>query len=199
MSSLVFHIQTAVTTINEILADLGFEQVDSDAKTHIYMYRNTTNQQVRVIFSINPNNIRESIIEDVVENTFIYNESFKSTDVVIIVIQDEMNENMQETINQRLKNEWEEFGRLIVVMSLKKLQFNILKHEIVPKHTLMTEREVSEMHQQFNITDVSQLPEISRFDPVAMCLLMKPGDTCKIERSSKTAITTTYYRYCLNI
>ena len=50
--------------------------------------------------------------------------------------------------------------------------------------------------QKYGIKDNSELPDISRYDPVAQAIGMKPGQMCKILRPSKTAITTDYYRIC---
>ena len=47
-----------------------------------------------------------------------------------------------------------------------------------------------------NIKNNDQFPKISRYDPVAQAIGIKPGEICKIIRSSKTAITTDYYRLC---
>jgi DNA-directed RNA polymerase subunit H (RpoH/RPB5) len=41
------------------------------------------------------------------------------------------------------------------------------------------------------------LPEISRFDPQALVVGLRPGDICKIDRSSVTALNTNYYRICI--
>ena len=51
--------------------------------------------------------------------------------------------------------------------------------------------------KKFNIVNNSQLPEISRFDPVAQSLCMRPGEVCEILRPSKTAIKSPYYRICI--
>ena len=53
--------------------------------------------------------------------------------------------------------------------------------------------------KKFNIINVKQLPDISRFDPVAQAIGMRPGDICCIERPSKTAIISKYYRYCTQV
>ena len=45
--------------------------------------------------------------------------------------------------------------------------------------------------------DDNQLPEISRFDPVAQAIGMRPGNICEIIRPSKTAIYAPYYRICV--
>lgn len=41
-----------------------------------------------------------------------------------------------------------------------------------------------------------EFPEISRFDPVAKTIGLRPGKLCKITRSSPTAVESNYYRLC---
>ena len=82
--------------------------------------------------------------------------------------------------------------------NVKESIFNILEHSLVPPHKILTDDEKKKVYKQYNITNDSQFPEISRFDPVASALGMRPGDLCKIERPSPTAITSTYYRLCIH-
>ena len=42
------------------------------------------------------------------------------------------------------------------------------------------------------------IPNISRFDPVAQVIGIRPGEYCEIIRPSKTSITSKYYRICSN-
>jgi DNA-directed RNA polymerase subunit H (RpoH/RPB5) len=42
------------------------------------------------------------------------------------------------------------------------------------------------------------LPEISRFDPQALAICLRPGDIVKFLRGSETAGTYNYYRVCVN-
>jgi DNA-directed RNA polymerase subunit H (RpoH/RPB5) len=82
---------------------------------------------------------------------------------------------------------------------LKRLQFNILDHELVPPHIVLTDEEKNDFLKKYNIdTPKTQVPQISRFDPVAGAIFLKPGQICKIIRPSKTAIKGLYYRYCIN-
>jgi DNA-directed RNA polymerase subunit H len=91
---------------------------------------------------------------------------------------------------------WEQDGIFIVIYNLDRLQFNILDHEYVPKHIILNDNEINEMKKRYNITKNTELPEISRYDPVAQAIGMRPGQICKIIRPSKTAITADYYRLC---
>ena len=83
------------------------------------------------------------------------------------------------------------------VISIEYLQFNILDHHMVPEHTILTEEEKEEVCNAYYITKDDQFPEISRFDPVARAIGLRPGQLCKILRNSKTAIQSEYYRLCI--
>ena len=58
------------------------------------------------------------------------------------------------------------------------------------------QEEEQTIRNKFNIREDSQFPEISRFDPVAMALGLRPKELCEIIRPSKTSIETKYYRLC---
>ena len=119
--------------------------------------------------------------------------SLKKEDTLFIIIKDDPNE----TIINELKHIWEKDGIFIVIESIKRLQFNILNHVLVPSHRVMDEKEVKDVMIKYNITDKSQFPDISRFDPVARVIGLRPGQVCNIIRASKTAIETNYYRVCV--
>jgi DNA-directed RNA polymerase subunit H (RpoH/RPB5) len=112
-------------------------------------------------------------------------------DTLIIVTKQEV-----KTMNQYLNQLFLQ-GRFIVLLSLDRLQFNILNHQYVPPHTILSKEEQDEMMKKYNVGDKSQLPDISRYDPVALAIGMRPGDVCKIDRPSKSAIHSTYYRVCV--
>jgi DNA-directed RNA polymerase subunit H len=104
---------------------------------------------------------------------------------------------MNETITNELIHLWEKDGIFIVIESIKRLQFNILNHSLVPKHRVMSEDEVIKVMVKHNINDRKQFPDISRFDPVARVIGLRPGQVCHIVRPSKTAVIADYYRICV--
>jgi DNA-directed RNA polymerase subunit H len=104
---------------------------------------------------------------------------------------------VNETIINELKHIWETDGIFIVFESIKRLQFNILEHVLVPEHRVMTQIEVENIMKKYNITDKVQFPDISRFDPVARVIGLRPGQVCHIVRPSKTSIEANYYRVCV--
>jgi DNA-directed RNA polymerase subunit H len=131
-------------------------------------------------------------INDYIDDLFNLEQVLSKGDTLIIVIKQEPHEPLLNILRQI----WEQDGIFIIVYNLERLQFNILEHSYVPKHEIMNETEISEMKHKYNIKNDLEIPEISRFDPVAMAIGMRPGDVCKIVRPSKTAITADYYRLC---
>jgi len=137
--------------------------------------------------------IRPPNLQEMIDDLFNLEEILKKEDVLYIIIKDEPNE----TLINELKHIWEKDGIFIIIESIKRLQFNILNHTLVPVHRVMSEEEALEVMKKFNIKDKSLFPDISRFDPVARAIGLRPGNICHIIRPSKTAIETNYYRVCV--
>ena len=137
--------------------------------------------------------IRPANLQEMIDDLFNLEEILKKDDTLFIIIKDEINE----TLTNELKHIWERDGIFIVIESIKRLQFNILNHTLVPKHIVIPETEVIEIMKKYNITNKIQFPDISRFDPVSKAIGLRPGQVCKITRFSKTAIETFYYRICV--
>jgi DNA-directed RNA polymerase subunit H (RpoH/RPB5) len=137
--------------------------------------------------------IRPANIQEMIDDLFNLEEILTKDDTLFIVSKDEMNE----TIINELKHIWEKDRIFIVIENIKRLQYNILNHTLVPEHTIVSDEQVDEVMKKYNIKNKNEFPDISRFDPVARVIGMRPGNVCKIIRPSKTAITTDYYRVCI--
>ena len=132
-------------------------------------------------------------IQEMIDDLFVLTETLKKTDTLFIIIKDEPND----TLINDIKHIWDSEGVFIVIESIKRLQFNILNHVLVPSHRVMLETEVKKIMKKYNLLEKTQFPEISRFDPVAKIIGLRPGNVCHIIRPSKTAIETNYYRVCI--
>ena len=78
-------------------------------------------------------------------------------------------------------------------------KFDILRHQLVPKHVIMTKEEVDALLDRFKIKLV-QLPRISVDDPVVQMLGAKKNDVIRIERDSETSVDKSdYYRFVVKI
>jgi DNA-directed RNA polymerase subunit H (RpoH/RPB5) len=137
--------------------------------------------------------IRPPNIHEMIDDLFILTEPLKKNDTLYIITKDNVNDSL---INE-LKHIWERDGIFIIIENIKYLQFNILNHVLVPSHEVMKNDEVTNVMMKYNITDKNQFPDISRFDPVARAIGLRPGQVCHIIRPSKTAIETDYYRVCV--
>ena len=76
-------------------------------------------------------------------------------------------------------------------------KFNVLEHELVPDHILLTEEETQELLTKYGITR-GQLPKIKSSDVVVKQINAKPGDVLKIIRKSLTAGKAVAYRLVID-
>ncbi len=132
-------------------------------------------------------------IQEMIDDLFNLEETLTKDDTLFIIIKDDMND----TMSNELKHIWEKDQIFVVLENISRLQFNILEHSYVPSHRVMTDAEVDVVMKKYNITDLVQFPDISRFDPVARVIGLRPGKVCHIVRPSKTSITSDYYRVCV--
>lgn len=70
---------------------------------------------------------------------------------------------------------------------------DVSTHFLVSKHSKLPETEKRQLLEQYKI-ELTALPRILRTDPALGKLTTKVGDLIKVERKSKTAGTSTYYR-----
>lgn len=73
------------------------------------------------------------------------------------------------------------------------MTFDVTKHHLVPKHTKLGEVEKSKILGKYGIESQS-FPKILSDDPAIKKLDVKSGDVIKIDRQSKTAGVSEYYR-----
>jgi DNA-directed RNA polymerase subunit H (RpoH/RPB5) len=161
--------------------DMILEKESPDNKTKIYI-------RYYLAKSLRPANLQEMI-----DDLFNVEEVLNKNDILMIVVKDEVNE----TLVNALKHIWEQDKIFIIIQNLKRLQFNVLKHILVPPHRILSDAEILAVKTRYNIMNDNQFPNISRFDPVAQAIGIRPGQVCEIIRQSKTAITAPYYRICL--
>ena len=165
----------------DMILEKYVQDVDLKRKPKIYI-------RYYLAKSLRPQNLQEMI-----DDLFNVEEILSKYDTLFIVVKDEVNE----TLINAIKHIWEQDKIFIVIQNLKRLQFNILKHVLVPPHRVLSNSEVLKVKTRYNIMSDSQFPDISRFDPVAQAIGIRPGQVCEIIRPSKTAISAPYYRICM--
>lgn len=85
-------------------------------------------------------------------------------------------------------------SRSVVLTMSEEQEINVLEHELVPKHEILSPEEAIEVLKKLGVSP-KQLPWITVDDPVVKALGAKPGDIIKITRKSPTAGVSVAYRY----
>jgi DNA-directed RNA polymerase subunit H len=132
-------------------------------------------------------------VQEIIDDLFYLEQVLTKEDTLYIITRSDSNE----TLTQLMKHIWEQDGILVILQNIKRLQFNILEHELVPVHRVLTREEKEAIMRKYNLTQEDQFPEISRFDPVAQAIFLRPGDVCEIKRYHRTALASFYYRLCV--
>jgi len=161
--------------------DMLLTHVENGRKTYVCYY---------VEKAVRPQNLH-----DMIDDLYHMDDKMLSeTDNLMLVVKDEPND----TLNNLILNVYATNNIYINIRYLDQLQFNVLEHSMVPKHTILTPKEDEMFRKKYNIKNNSDIPEIGRFDPPAQAICLKPGEICHIIRPSKTAVVESYYRFCVN-
>lgn len=133
-----------------------------------------------------------SHVYDYVDDLFDIEDVLSNDDDLIIVSKDKMNATMKNLLEELYIKD----NKFVTIYNLHDYLFNILNHDMVPEHTILSKEETDDIVKKYNINKMKEFPEISRFDKVAMAIGLRPSHVCKIVRSSPTSITGVYYRMC---
>ena len=201
---LIKEIYKSRNTIIEILEERGYDTSDYANFTYDELYTMIQNEQLNLLLKKNGTKqvyvkynitkvLRPNNIYDIVEDIFHIENILTKNDDIIIINKDEPNETIQNTV----KDIWLRDSVYVSILNIARLQFNILKHVLVPKHTILNSEEKKIFIEKYNITSNEMIPTISYFSPISLVLGIRPGDICKIERFSKTAIDSNFYRICI--
>ena len=155
------------------------KELDDETKQRVYVKYHLGKR-------INPN-----YISDYVDDLFNIEEKLSKKDQLILIISENINDTMKKTLIEYFNE-----GYFMTMFNLDDLSYNILDHTLVPTHTIMNNDEKETIKQKYNVMNDTQFPEISRFDPVAKVIGLRPGELCEISRKSRTAIVSKYYRIC---
>lgn len=204
MSTIVSQLYNSRIVLLEQLKTRGFDVEDylhfssneirvmyTNKQLDILVTNPVTKKKVYVKYHITTK-LRPAHVYDVIEDLFNLEDILLPSDDLIIITKDKIPDTLTKLMNSMYIRDHIFF----VIFNIKQLSFNILNHALVPPHRILNKEEEAEIREKFNIKEDSQLPEISRFDPVAMAIGMRPKQVCEIIRPSKTSIETKYYRLC---
>lgn len=205
-SNKILSVYNSRNTLVEILTEKGYKtddyntfsinEVDAmykNTQLDMLLTHNTNNRKIYIKYYLKAKQIKKPDLDDIIEDLYFIENVLTKEDCLIIVTEDEPND----TIIAKINYLYEHDGIFIVIHNIKRLQYNILKHTLVPKANILSTAEVDALKERFNLTSVKQLPEVSRFDPQSLAICLRPGEVCKYDRKSATALNTEYYRVCV--
>jgi len=172
-------------TINEISIMLETNQLD------MLLENSKIQKKIYVRYYVSKV-LKPQNIYDMVEDLFHLESILSKKDDFIIITKDEPND----TLKQNIKDIWMSDYIYISLLNIKRLQFNGLKHDSVPRHIKLSEIEKEEYKKKYNILSDKQIADISYFDPISLLSGFRPGDIIHIKRKSRTAIESDFYRMC---
>tara|TARA_B100001093_G_scaffold331458_1_gene316478 strand:- start:352 stop:993 length:642 start_codon:yes stop_codon:yes gene_type:complete len=175
-----FSINEVQTMYNNKQLDMLLEHKDSNKKMYI---------KYNIFTKLRPQNVN-----DFIEDFYNIENLLDKDDDFIIIIKNKPNTSLANLLKTIYNNE----GIYLNIIDMHTCLFNILNHKFVPSHRVLSDEEKEEVIKKYNVVKDSELPEISRFDPVAKVIGLRPNQLCEITRSSSTSITTKYYRLCYN-
>lgn len=205
-SNKILSVYNSRNTLVEILTEKGYKtddysnfsinEVDAmykNTQLDMLLTHSTNSRKVYIKYYLKAKQIKKPDLDDIIEDLYFIENVLTKEDCLIIVTEDEPND----TIVAKINYLYEHDGIFIVIHNIKRLQYNILKHTLVPKANILSTAEVETLKQRFNLMSVKQLPEVSRFDPQSLAICLRPGEVCKYDRKSATALSTEYYRVCV--
>ena len=179
-------------SINEVEAMFKNNQLD----ILVVKNKEKTNEKKIYIKYYLGKTLRNSL-NDIIEDLFTTENGQpllkKETDTLVIITDDDPNETIIKNIRYKFDNE----GIFIVIFNIKRLQYNVRTHSLQPIVRILEHNEVEELKKRLKINSLSQLPEIGRFDPLAMAIFMRPKQVYHCLRNSQTAVEEESYRVCV--
>jgi DNA-directed RNA polymerase subunit H (RpoH/RPB5) len=174
-------------SINEIDAMYKNKQLD------FLVTHQNNNTKTYIKYFLDSKQIKPNVLDEFIDELFHIETVLTKNDTLLIIVEDEPND----TIITKVKYLYDKMGIFVVLHRITRLQFNILNHNLVPKCEILDDEEVQQLQKTYNITDIKKIPEISRFDPQALAMSLRPGQICKFDRNSATSMNYTYYRICI--
>jgi len=174
-------------SINEI------DAMNSNNQLDMLLTNENNNRKAYVKYYLTSKQINRANLDNIIEDLYNIDNVLTKDDTLIIIIEDEPND----TIINKVKYLYDHDGIFVIIHNINRLQYNILNHTFVPKCEILGDNQVKELKKKYNIMNSKQLPEISRFDPQALVMCIRPGDICEFKRESSTALDYNYYRVCV--
>jgi len=134
-------------TILEILSDnLGYDTTEyesfsineidamySNSQLDMLLKHKESERKVYIKYYLTAKQIRPQNLDDIIEDLFIIENVLTKDDTLVIITEDEPND----TITTKMKYLYDHDGIFVVIHNIRRLQYNILNHKLVPECTIL--------------------------------------------------------------
>lgn len=193
--TIIDHLASLQYNINEY-EDFSINEIDAmnnNSQLDMLVTNETTTKKIYIKYYLNAKQMNAQTLDNIIEDLYTIDTVLTTSDTLMIITDVEPND----SILAKIRYLYDHSGIFIVMHNINRLQYNILEHVLVPKARILEEKEVEEFKQTYNIINLSQIPDISRFDPQALAICLRPGQVCEFTRDSATAMNAKYYRVCV--
>ena len=174
-------------SINEI------DAMNNNSQLDMLVTNKTLGKTIYVKYNLTSKQLNAQTLGNIIEDLYTIDTVLTTNDTLMIINDIEPND----SIMTKIRYLYDHSGIFVVIHNINRLQYNILNHTLVPKSKILAEKDIEEFKQKYNIMNLNQIPEISRFDPQALAICLRPGDVCEYTRNSPTAMNAKYYRICI--
>ena len=176
-------------TIIEMLNDRGYQYKDDLNFNDFIILLDSDNinilleNEIYVYFYNEYKNFGKNEFKNIVLG--IQKEHGDSINIIIVLKEPENSPVKTEMLKPQYNN--------VEIFLQKRLTFNITRHQLVPKHKLLSESEIKSIEEKYN-TPRNMFPKMFDTDPVAKYYSAKSGSMFEITRKSHSSGTTVGYR-----
>jgi DNA-directed RNA polymerase subunit H (RpoH/RPB5) len=195
------------------LAALGYDVADhSEFSIHeidamfvnnqlnLLLNHTKTQAKVLVYYHASPLNVSKAAkqlkadtLDKVLEEVMEGEGTLTRADTLVVMMEEEPNE----SILKHVRFLYDKKGVFVVLRHLKRLMFNLLDHVLIPPVRVLDDAETEALKAEHHLAALQHLPEIARFDPLALALLLRPGQVIRCVRGSQTALEHEFFRVCV--
>ena len=133
------------------------------------------------------------ILYEIIDDLYDMDDILEKEDTLLIISKDRVNDTHKKLLTEFYNKD----KKFINIFNLNDYLFNILENDLVPIHEILTDVKKKEVMKEYNMKSDYEFPQISRFDPAALAIGVKPGEVCEITRITPTAISSKYWRICV--
>jgi hypothetical protein len=138
-------------SINEI------DAMNNNSQLDMLVTHKNNGKKIYIKYNLNAKQINAQTVDNVIEDLYSIDTVLTNADTLMIIVDTEPNE----TILTKIRYLYDHSGIFVVIHNINRLQYNLLKHTLVPSARILGDSEVEEFKKTYNIINLSQMVELN--------------------------------------